>query len=163
MPDQKWLKGPFNLDRNYYEKWYLTRQMLILFTAIFMDSRLKKICSNEIDIHESSLICESLVWWTDCDLVMPIWRRIFQMPVFQCLPIPCCFRGVTNSLYQSQRFPDFTKTFSIVPSNCCLHGAINYDDFVSVILSAVLILVLRPVNERRCYFVTTSLIGWAEA
>ena len=26
-----------------------------------------------------------------------------------------------------------------------------------------LIIVLRPANERRCYFVTTSLIGWAQA
>ena len=26
-----------------------------------------------------------------------------------------------------------------------------------------LILGLRPANERRCYFVTTSLIGWAQA
>ena len=24
------------------------------------------------------------------------------------------------------------------------------------------ILGLRPANERRCYFVTTSLIGWAQ-
>ena len=26
-----------------------------------------------------------------------------------------------------------------------------------------LILGLHPANERRCYFVTTSLIGWAQA
>ena len=26
-----------------------------------------------------------------------------------------------------------------------------------------LILGLRPVNERRCYFVTTSPVGWAQA
>ena len=26
-----------------------------------------------------------------------------------------------------------------------------------------LILTLHPANERRCYFVTTSLIGWAQA
>ena len=29
--------------------------------------------------------------------------------------------------------------------------------------TAELILCLRPVNERRRYFVTTSLIGWAQA
>ena len=29
--------------------------------------------------------------------------------------------------------------------------------------NAGLILGLRPVNERRRYFVTTSLIGWAQA
>ena len=26
-----------------------------------------------------------------------------------------------------------------------------------------LILGLRPANERQCYFVTTSLIGWVQA
>ena len=34
----------------------------------------------------------------------------------------------------------------------------NYDR-----LTAKLILGLHPANERRCYFVTTSLIGWAQA
>ena len=29
--------------------------------------------------------------------------------------------------------------------------------------NAGLILGLRPANERRCYFVTTSLIGWVQA
>ena len=31
-----------------------------------------------------------------------------------------------------------------------------------MINNAGLILGLRPANERRCYFVTTSLIGWAQ-
>ena len=31
------------------------------------------------------------------------------------------------------------------------------------LLAKIIILGLRPANERRRYFVTTSLIGWAQA
>ena len=44
------------------------------------------------------------------------------------------------------------------------------DDYMVVIVWLLaslnitrLILGLRPANEERCYFVTTSLIGWAQA
>ena len=33
----------------------------------------------------------------------------------------------------------------------------------SQLLCIIPIYWLRPGNERRCYFVTTSLIGWAQA
>ena len=35
-------------------------------------------------------------------------------------------------------------------------------ELVSSVQQSVLILGLRPANERRLYFVTTSLIGWAQ-
>ena len=38
------------------------------------------------------------------------------------------------------------------------YGTINW----SLIQTIRLILVLRPANERRCYFVTASLIGWMQ-
>ena len=37
------------------------------------------------------------------------------------------------------------------------------DDCHIIWLEAELILGLRPANERQRYFVTTSLIGWAQA
>ena len=45
-----------------------------------------------------------------------------------------------------------------------LHGYLHkqaYENLGKYITG--LILGLRPANERRCYFVTTSLIGWAQA
>ena len=37
------------------------------------------------------------------------------------------------------------------------------DDSNNMHTYAWLILGLRPANERRCYFVTTSLVGWVQA
>ena len=43
------------------------------------------------------------------------------------------------------------------------HGFGIWRKFTSRDLDQELILGLRPANERRRYFVTTSLIGWAQA
>ena len=42
-------------------------------------------------------------------------------------------------------------------------NAINFWAFTWWRMDSKLILGLRPANERQCYFVTTSLIGWAQA
>ena len=38
----------------------------------------------------------------------------------------------------------------------------EYSIFFVYIVTTMMILGLRPANERRCYFVTKSLIGWAQ-
>ena len=47
---------------------------------------------------------------------------------------------------------------SLLVSNCIS----PYRSYVDTNAITGLILGLRPANERRCYFVTTSLIGWAQ-
>ena len=44
----------------------------------------------------------------------------------------------------------------------CLKTAVVFDGASSLNVNTGLILGLRPANERWRYFVTTSLIGWAQ-
>ena len=50
--------------------------------------------------------------------------------------------------------------FEAAPAFCSKHWGIALL-YVQYITGPIL--GLRPANERRCYFVTTSLIGWAQA
>ena len=69
--------------------------------------------------------------------------------------------GQQNMLYTCEFKFNWSSTFVIASYK----GHVVYvpNQWTLLIHSTGLILALRPANERRRYFVTTSLIGWAQA
>ena len=85
-----------------------------------------------------------------------------------CGEFPTQRASNAENVYISWRHPVYLITHagiffsSMAAGLCSTHYSIRFAR-VCVHVTSELILGLRPANERRCYFVTTPLIGWAQS
>ena len=69
-------------------------------------------------------------------------------------------RQMLKNVYAVYRPASIRTSFN---SQRCRWIIVPIDTLLSALASTGMILGLRPINERRYYFVTTSLVGWAQA
>ena len=92
------------------------------------------LCVNQLtDLRMHASVNLDIIGSNNC--LSSVWRQDITWTISDWLP-----NGPSET--------NFSKLWINTISRYCIAG---------------LILVLRPANERRCYFVTTSLISWAQA
>ena len=76
-------------------------------------------------------------------------KHYYQKSNYQLWIVPCFWHFIVYYHHRQWNIIDLCSMFTIIP--------------LQLFINTVLILGLHPANERRCYFVTASLIGWAQA
>ena len=122
---------------------------LRLMRVIRMHSR----TNTQQGLHQCILFDSSWAWFSRALWHFYLWAAYRY---FWCINI---------SMYISQCNSLFIYTYHVflLIQLYRLFRSVHKCDVITSLLISGLILVLRPANERRRYFVTTSLIGWVQA